>query len=172
MDNIENYLYIAFAVIYVISRLIKARSKQKEVEQQEQNQQTTNKPIQRQAPPKKTFTFDDILKEFERSMGGEDLPDEKPEPVLERKQEMLRQNPVTKPAPKPVARPTIYESFEGVKYEDQMSYKEEEATSLLGRNQNFVIHQAQTNYYAKMLQDPNGIRDAIVINEIINRKYF
>ncbi|NJN26937.1 MAG: hypothetical protein HC819_13620 [Cyclobacteriaceae bacterium] len=173
MNNLENYLYIIFAVIYIISRIVKARAKQRETKLPEQEPQSYTKTIDRKAPPKKAFSFEDIIKEFERNLSGDDYADEKPEPIPERKLEALRPKPAPRPMPTPANRPSEYETYEGMTYESQMAgQKEEEYESLLGRNERFTIKQDVANEYAKMLQDPEGIKNAIVINEIINRKYF
>ena len=99
MDNIENYLYILFAVIYIISRVIKARSKQKQQgsPQPPQRQAPVSKPAQQQSQPqqKKAFSFEDILKEFEKNLAGEEeSAHEKPLPVKEIKYEKPRPIPV------------------------------------------------------------------------------
>jgi hypothetical protein len=169
MDNLENYLYLIFAVIYIISRIIKAKAKQKEANMPTQSQQGQAQTTQNQTPPKKAFSFEDILKEFEKNLGGEELSEEKPEPVIERRHEPIK----AKPVPKVERKPSVYESYEGLTYESQMTAGQEESgTSLFARNEKFELNQNITSDYIKMLQDPEGVRNAIVISEIINRKYF
>ncbi len=175
MDNIENYFYIALAVIYIISRVIKASSKQKQQQRpapprQPQSVQTsgTSQPQQR-TQPKKSFSFEDILKEFEKNLAGEEYEeDERPLPVEEIRHE--------KPKPvkvEPANRPSIYETFEGTSYETpevlEASRKEKEE---FARSDNYTVHEEEESEFIKMLRQPNGAKNAIVLSEIINRKYF
>ncbi len=170
MDNLENYLYLIFAVIYIISRIIKAREKQKKAANvPTQSQQRQSQTTQSQAAPKKAFSFEDILKEFEKNLGGEEFAEERPEPIIERRQEPIK----PKIVPKVERKQNVYESYEGMTYETQSSLDQKEPEpSIFSRNENFALSQNITSDYIKMLQDPDGVRNAIVISEIINRKYF
>ncbi|MGB0524424.1 MAG: hypothetical protein ACPGJS_15745 [Flammeovirgaceae bacterium] len=40
------------------------------------------------------------------------------------------------------------------------------------RSQGFELDRKKQNYYAKLLQDPKNIRDALIMKEIFDRKYF
>lgn len=173
MDNLENYLYAVFAVIYIISRIIKARSKQQK--------QKTPRPVQRQspqpvqtsqaAPPKKkkAFTFEDILKEFEKNLTGEeDFAHEKPLPVKEIKHE----RPATVVKSPAAKRSNPYESYQGSGHK---SIKDEIVTaesSSFARSENYSMKDKVASQYIEMLRDPQGFKNAIVLSEIINRKYF
>jgi hypothetical protein len=167
MDNLENYFYILFAVIYIISRIIKARSKQKKSTPQQQGQRRAQPTGQQQQKPKKTFSFEDILKEFEKNLAGEEeeVAHEKPLPVKEIKHE--------KPAPAPVKsyknKPNKYESYQGKSIKEEIEL--ERNTAFL-RSENYSITDDVASEYVKMLQDPDGFKNAIVLSEIINRKYF
>ena len=172
MDNYENYLYILFAVIYIISRIIKARSKQKK-EQQPQSQGQTSGPSvpQNQQKPKKAFSFEDILKEFEKNLAGEEeSAHEKPLPVKEIQYEQ--------PAPVAVKQvketPNPYDSYQGTPYrsiKEEIELDKEKESSFV-RSENYSIKTSVASEYVKMLQDPQGFKNAIVMSEIINRKYF
>jgi len=172
MDNIENYLYVLFAVIYIISRIIKARSKQQRQQQQQpQRQAQTSKPIQQQNQPqrKKAFSFEDILKEFEKNLAGEEeFAHEKPLPVKEIKHE--------KPSPVPVKqveeKPNPYNSYQGSSYKSIKEEIELDKKLTFVRSENYAIEENIASQYVQMLQDPEGFKNAVVLSEIINRKYF
>ena len=44
--------------------------------------------------------------------------------------------------------------------------------SSFARSENYSIKDDVASEYVKMLQDPEGFKNAIVLSEIINRKYF
>ena len=167
MDNLENYLYVLFAVIYIISRIIKARSKQKK----ESPQQQTHRHSQAQPKPKKGFSFEDILKEFEKNLAGEgeEMEHEKPLPVKEIKHVKPSAIPV-KPALEKSQNP--YEAYQGNSFKSIKEEIEMEKESSFSRSENYSIKDDVANEYVKMLQNPEGFKNAIVLSEIINRKYF
>lgn len=172
MDNFQEYLYVIFAVILIIYRIIKARSKQKK-EQQPQSQGQTSRPSgpQNQQKPKKAFSFEDILKEFEKNLSGEEeSAHEKPLPVKEIRYEQ--------PAPVAVKRvketPSPYDSYQGTPYrsiKEEIELDKENESSFV-RSENYSIKTSVASEYIKMIQDPQGFKNAIVMSEIINRKYF
>jgi len=170
MDNLENYLYLIFAVIYIISRIIKARSKQKEVDsgtgqQGHHNQQTDT---QNQAKPRKAFSFEDILKEFEKNLTGEERPEESPFPVHEIRHEKPTPRPEPVPVEKVEKRPSVFDKYQGTRYKTGTKPKEESFT----RDEKYTISEDLVSKYTKILKDPEGIRDVVVLSEIFNRKYY
>jgi hypothetical protein len=170
MDNIENYLYLLFAVIYIVSRIMKARSKQKQVNAPSKQQQQSAVPKAR-PEPKKAFSFEDILKEFEKNLGGEELYEEKPEPVLEQAYE----TPKPAPVPTPEPRPSIYETYEGMTYESTPDYEDSESAdkekSFFGGYNAYKTEKSVACEFGEKLMSPNGFREAFIMSEIINRKY-
>ena len=185
MENIENYLYLLFVVIYIISRVLKGRSKQKQADDQQQprpkrpfsdipTQRARPEPQRAQSQPKKkkAFTFEEILKEFEKNLSGEDDPiHEKPLPV----EEIRHEKPRPVKAPPPPKKTNPYHAYNDPNASisstpsDKMSKWEKEEFE---RNQKYKIKEKVVNDYARILRDPQGIKDAIILNEILNRKYF
>ena len=170
MENIETLLYIAIGVVYLISRVLKARKKAAppRPRQTPQAPQVPTQGSPQQTQPKKTFSFEDILKEFEQSLSGEDEYEE-PEPVREVREEI----------PRPVAaqpqerKPSRYEAYEGTAVSSKESEESLEGRQgEFSRNEKYSIKEDVVNDYVKMLQDPDGFKNAIVLSEIINRKYF
>lgn len=171
MENLENYLYILFAVIYIISRIVKARNKQNQSKpRQAQRQAPSSQQTQASSKPKpkKAFTFEDILKEFEKNLSGEEVEHEKPLPVKEIKHE----RPVTKQEKFDEKKPGPYDSYQGTDFE-QSKYKSDKITAGdFERSHKYAIKEKIVNDYRKMLNNPEGFKNAIVLSEIINRKYF
>lgn len=181
MDNFETYLYLALAVIYIISRILKARKQsppqqQQRAPQQQQRAPQHQRPQQRtqmtetkkQPKPRKAFSFDDILREFEKNLAGEDFEEEKALPVEEINYEKETHYPTTEP--EKALNP--YESFEGTTYESPKIAERKEQSEVFSRSEKYNIKEDIVNNYKEMLQDPEGFKNAIVLSEIINRKYF
>lgn len=169
MDNLENYLYIALALIYIISRVLKARSKQHQAQQPtrpQQHTQTTNPNNQPQ--PRKAFSFEDILKEFEKNLAGEEFEEEKALPV----EEMPYEKTTRMEQPREKEMPSPYETYEGISYESPIISEPKKELEVFSRNEKYSIKEDLASQYIKMLQDPDGFKNAIVLSEIINRKYF
>jgi hypothetical protein len=192
MDNLENYLYLVFAVIYIISRILKAKSKNAEPAPRHSQQPT--KPVfdtnQDSVPaPRKTMSFEDILKEFEKNISG--IPEEKPEPVREPRRQITFSE-------KEESEVEEYESYEGAGYEnttynrpaheyekyqtityEDSNFQHETSYDLdlekrleFLRNEKYTIQQNIGSELIRMLREPGGAKNAIVLGEIINRKYF
>ena len=169
MENLETYLYVFFAVVYIISRVLKARSKQNAAKRPIVKPQTQHQPQTVAAEPqaKKGFSFDDILKEFEKNLGGEEHHEEEVVPI----KEIKYQEPV--PIAEKVAeeRPNRFQDYKDTK----IGYKKSALKSgslVFARNEKFKIEKDIASDYVKMLQDPDGFRNAFVLSEIINRKYY
>ena len=169
MDNLENYLYVFFAVIYIISRIIKARSKQKHVDSPApQDHQAQHEVVKTQPSPKKAFSFQDILKEFEKNLAGEQPVEEEVFPV----EEIRHTTPIPISAEKIDKTPELYKSHQRASYNSplqSLSLKEDE---LFTRSDKYSLKQNLVSEYVTMLQDPDGFKKAIILSEIINRKYF
>jgi len=191
MDNLENYLYLVFAVIYIISRIMK--SKPKNAEPARRPSQKPAAPVFESAEPtpapRKTMSFDDILKEFEKNLSG--IPEEKPAPVRESRRQIDFNE-------KEEAEEVEYQTYEGVAYEDTSNnnpfneYKKYQTTAYEDsnfqhetsydldldkrleflRNEKYAIQQDSRGELIKLLREPGGAKNAIVLGEIINRKYF
>lgn len=171
MENIETILYLLIGVAYLISRVLKARKKApppRPGQAPPPQSQPQAQSQQNQRQPKKTFSFEDILKEFEQSLEGEVEVEEAP-PVREVKQEIPQ--PVAVP-PEP-RQPSRYEAYEGTSYSKQSKAStSEKRVESFARNEKYSIKEEIVNDYVKMLRDPDGFKNAIVLSEIINRKYF
>jgi hypothetical protein len=167
--DLENLLPIVLAAIYILSRFFKAKPKQGK-SQRPVTPQKANRPAAMDKKPskKKAFTFEDILKEFEKNLAGEDIEEEKPLPVEDIEYER----------PKPVAveaenHPSKYESYEGTSYETpEILKKDRNRKEEFSRSENYAVKEEEESDFIKMLREPDGAKNAIVLSEIINRKYF
>ncbi len=162
MDNLENYLYLAFAVIYIISRILKARGKQSAPQKRPQN--PSNHP-QPQPTRKKAFSFDDIIKEFEKSLGEEQ---KEPFPT----QEIKHEKPVPVSVKEVKKTPNKFKEYEGTDYKRDRSVIAGKEKSKPSREEEYAIKEKVVSEYVHELQTPEDFKKAFVLSEIINRKYF
>lgn len=192
MDNIQFWLYVIVAVIYLISA---ARKKAKKQNQPEDFPETTTRPTARQydepAPTQrpKPVTFEELLREITEGKLAT------PPPVTERSPEY------SQPKPQP----------EYVDYDDEIEDEEksleevtavdeerttkiyEEAKKLAfyrpSLEETLKVQDVNTTYgkfaafeakqdtnllleYTKDLRDPKGFKKALILSEILNRKHF
>lgn len=151
-------------------------------------------------PPRKTVSFDELLKEIRREQGErerdltESEPQEReahrPEPrEREVRRPERREREVFKPDPVPARK--AYENAERTpRYEDaardydQSPYKSFERQPLVKLDDQVDIESTEkilgevedeyssANPYGAMLKNPETVRDAIVVAEIIQRRHF
>jgi hypothetical protein len=192
MDNLENYLYLVFAIIYIISRVLKAKPKNAEPARRPSQQPA--KPVfdtntDSVPAPRKTMSFEDILKEFEKNISG--IPEEKPEPAWEPRRQITfseKEEPEVEE----------YETYEGASYDNSTynrpahEYEKYQTTAYEDtnfqhetsydldlekrleflRSEKYTIQDNRASELIRMLREPGGAKNAIVLGEIINRKYF
>ncbi len=165
MENLETYLYIFFAIIYIISRVLKAKSKKNQTQkpianpQQQPSHQLPNSPSR----PKGGFSFEDILKDFEKSLSGDQFEEEKDLQI----EEMQAEKPVE-----------VVEEKSNKYQKYRHKTLKEDGTEIIRKkanfelSENFKIKEEIAGKYAKMLREPDGVKDAVILSEIINPKYF
>ncbi len=163
MDNLENYLYLAFAVIYIISRVLKGRGKQNIPQKRSQN--PSNDPSQ-QPRRKKGFSFEDIIKEFEKSLG------EQQEEEVFPAEEIRHQKPAPVPVVETTKKSNKYEQFEGTSFKQRRSETTSKQGLKLVPDDKYAIKDKVAVDYVNELQTPEDFKRAFVLSEIINRKYF
>ncbi len=176
MDNLDIYLYIIILIIYAVTRIFKTANKNAPV-RPAQRKQPVQTPAQGEVetPRKRPFSFEDILREFEKG-----FQEETGEPAVESHMPSESFRP---PPPVPASRPTteesasdtVYHTYEGQSYEDIPSYEEKGHPAekpVYERSAKYKIDKAGVHEIVKKIRQPGGIRDAIIFNEIINRKYF
>jgi hypothetical protein len=161
MDNIQIWLYIAFGIIYFIVKQMKKKNADAD------SQQNTDEEAYQ--PPRKALTFDDLLKEFTQ---GQDTLDERPE---------------LKPMPVSVAqKPTEVRKFaddESLRVYQQSITQAEGFDLKYERDEHFDLKPMKVlrkdeneektigNEIFDSLSDTNQARKAVILGEILNRKY-
>ena len=130
-------------------------------------------------PPKKGFTFEELLREI-REAQTPPIPELEPEPV-----------PMPKPAytipqqDRPIFQPTSFKEeivSEGLDYEQSNTqpkakpfYADAEASRTpldQAREISYELYVERTNPYAELLKNPKSFRDAVVVSEILKPKHF
>jgi hypothetical protein len=176
MDSFQFWLYVIIAVIYAISRM---RKKQKEaqpkVPEREPVQRRDRAMETRESPVDKPLTFEELLREMTEGKGRpkeekvinyeEDFPDE--EQDLEDVEYDYRKEDTTLATYEEAKRM----AFERPSLEETM--KVEDTVVTFGKFKEFEA-QKERNLAAEYLQDfgdPEGIRKAVVMSEILKRKF-
>ncbi len=149
--------YIILAVIALISQLLKKRKAAPPP--------PVSRPGQGKAQPqKKPFSFEEILKEFQ----AEILQEERvPEPVA-KPVETQR-----KPVPPRSRKPKAFEAYEGASYETLETDSEEidEKLKRYKRDEHYSLDKSERHPILDVLQSEDGPKNAIILSEILNRKY-
>lgn len=182
--DLGNIVYIVAVLAYFVYQ---ATRKKKAQEMSDSDEPT-------QEAPQKGMTFEDLMKEIRQAQNP--TPVEKPEPVRQKpviqqsaKQEPYRTQsvPTRSPIPKPVSiRPAVVEEED----EETRYYEGSYADTKKIPYQNFSdaipsvgmipsikmdydsLNPKKSNPYAQMLKNPKGLKDAIVVSEILKPKYF
>jgi len=186
MDSSKLWLYVIIGIVYLLSRLLKKRPDQSEsrpAPPQKPAPQRTSQPSS-PAPgraPQKSLTFEELLQEIASQK--------------EQKQVANPPRPATQNTPRPVketpARPledaqydyrkhdTVYETYEEAKRQAfqrpslEETMRVEDTVVKFGKFKAF--EQAEERdllaEYLKDLQDPEGFKKAVVMNEILQRRF-
>lgn len=163
--DLENLLPLVLAAIYILSRVFKAKPKKDAPGRPARPRQTPASDVveHKTAEQRKPFSFEDLLKEFEKNLAGEEYVEEKPMPV--EAIEYKKSEPVI---PEPERSP--YFSYEGLTYETMAEKEDSSGSDEISENYKQVVK--EENEFVKMFREPNGARNAFVMSEIFNRKYF
>ena len=176
---------IFLIIIFLFSLISNLLNKKKKRQQQRKANQSGNGD-QTNKPRKRPFSFEDILKEFETEVL--DRPEEKSIPTDDdNRPEYGKRLLEEYDGPRPIETkeryidnaPTIdevssnYESYEGTSYET-ISESEIQMPEKLGvskRDEHYRSRDEESNPYADILKSEDGLKKAIILNEILNRKY-
>ena len=180
MDDIQLWIYLVFGAIWLISRIFKKNNKDatpRKAPRQSQPQQSDR--------PNKPVSFEDLLKEFTEGKTDEEeeIVEEQPEPVEARQilQERRRQE---------VNTPDFSNEGNNRRFSDEESrriyeesIKRAEGSKLdFKRDEHFRLklkdrdeEEDDTSDLAGeisgMLQNPEDARKAVILSEILTRKY-
>ena len=168
MDNLDLYLYILIGIIYLVSRALKAKKNVAPPRPPKRMLESTEPTSE--APAPKPFSFEDLLREFERNINPQEQPLDYPE-----QEEAYSEVDVP-------TKVTEYESYPGAS-----DYKTHEAKSLEGEaypmyyqeselagismlaERHHQIRRKKRNF-GKLLQSPGSLRDAVVLSEVLGKR--
>lgn len=183
MDNIQFWIYIIIALIYVIGRAMKKGQQPPAADRSEEGEMEETRSGERPARP---LTFEELLREITEGKA-------------------TTQRPVTRPQPKPqpafvdydddlkdeeedledvdydyTSRDSVYDVYEKAKA-DAFSAKPSLEETLMnekkdieyGRFKEFSVGRKSTllDEYVAELRRPSGFKKAIVMSEILNRRF-
>ncbi|MCC5930800.1 MAG: hypothetical protein JJU28_16265 [Cyclobacteriaceae bacterium] len=174
MDNFELYLYIILGVIYLISRLLKAKPAPPASGKRRSAQNETGETT-------KPFSFEDLFKEFEEQSQTEESPKrESPKPSFVkpgssdyRRKAEERQEEISWAARRdePATEYKTYESSGYEKYDINKGLNSMGSLLKTEKESEKEKKKAESNYYINLIKKSNGARDAFVMSEIFNKKY-
>lgn len=160
MDNLDVILYIVFGIIWLVARLLKGKDKkQREFSSGEGTAEASGTS---QPKPKKQLTFEDILRQlgdFDEETDVQETP-------------VVKEPAVQKPVAKAVS---PYEEYNQASNLEERARQNSELHSVMDEGdavkfEDYKVKKSK-NKYAKLLKSKDGIKNAIILSEIINRKY-
>ena len=167
MDDFKIILYILAAVAYFV--LTQWRKAFKSPGNNEELPTPERKRVEQDFPDKPFTSFEDILRELQPKA-------EKGKAVIEAAREEAKENI---PPLAPVAAPEKkYRNYEEMPVKALSWEKRAEAIEAAKRSQErkpvFEAYEKEEklkNPYARLLKNPATVRDAVILTEILNRKY-
>lgn len=179
LDSSTIVYIVAVIVYFLYSTFFRKKTPEETGGQEEQ---------ERENQPQQPASFDDLLKKIRREQGEmeQDLEGyeeeverewerEKPQPVLE-KRRYNDQPPQPYQEPRPSyyngksEQDKAYQTQPMVKLDDQVDIESTE--KILGEVEDVAGERSGSNRYGNLLKNPETVREAIVVAEILNRKHF
>lgn len=179
--DIGNIIYIIAIIIYFIYTLSKKGKNGGEIENYDQPENTQER--------KKPVSFEDLLKEIRQGQQrteGDFIPRQPQEKTVEAKEStrtfrQFEPKPRTYQAQK-TKQPKAYEQFQGevTERERPKLLTLDEQVRLTGSIEGIksslqtehLEKEKSENKYASLLKNPQSVKDAIILSEILNRKNF
>lgn len=197
MDDFQIVVYIILVVIYIISRALKAKKKavppqsgNPRIPQDIEEPGTEEIPEPYNPPVSQPVTFEDLLKEF-TGYKEESEPARPESAVVKEIKETVVENPYLKYNQADYRKPAYqdYDSTEDIIHNAPVSYDDiykgpekmiEKDTEPEDVNEGrfdkyasfkeYDVHTAAR--FRKLLHNPMTVRDAVILKEILDRKYF
>ena len=182
MNDLEIYIYIALAVIYFLSRAFRKKNPAKPPGRPSQT--SSQKDNDHSTKTEKPLTFEDLLREF-TGQKDEPVPETRVEEIEEENYESLEQEYINAEE-QPYS--TEYENY------DESQYKSYEEVYGKGEHMKTLDEQIQINEpvrkrfneykikeelnvhkasrFRELLKNKDSLKDAIILKEILDRKYF
>ncbi|WP_186756859.1 hypothetical protein [Echinicola salinicaeni] len=175
MDN-GTWIYIIISIIFFI---VNALTKKKKGEGQEVDEMGEG--AMDEQPGNKPLSFEELLREIRQGQQKEADVEEREEEVVQKTEDT--DYPKVEAAPEPVRRQPEIKYYEGtyqadhvekgkalVKLDDQVEIDSDK--KILKEVEDVAEEGASYNRYRRMLKDPQSLKDAIVVSEILKRKEY
>lgn len=185
MDGLGNIVYIVALLAYFIYQATRGKKKNQGEDQPEMSDEPQQKPV----------SFEDLMREIRDAQKPRQVeptkptmqptPVEQPKPVEYKRAAEPYERPEWRPDPAPAVKRFPAKKIEEA--DDEIEYYRgafEEAKSELSNTSagipdipSLKEKAEETSYssksrYARMLKDPQSIKDAVVLKEILDRKHF
>ena len=170
MDDLSTIFYIIVAIIYVIYSAIK-RGKPKDLPQSGPEAPTPDEfgDVTQVPPPGKTQrrpTFEDLLREFTQPPAPEAETEvakdpDQPEPFFQPEQPYFEEKKAT----------SIYDEYQNVEIGDDDILRRPSVFKAQDQDEEIAASKLGAEI-RDMLKNPDGLKKAILLNEIIRPKYF
>ncbi|MBS1949397.1 MAG: hypothetical protein JST37_00185 [Bacteroidetes bacterium] len=167
MDDLRIIFWVIVAVIYIVSKL-----KGKKPEH-------PSAPKEQAPEPEKGMTFEELLREIQGSKSP--APPIRPAPVInyEEEEESVDEKPLEQADYTYRNQDKIYETYEKAKQDAFLRPSMEETLKLentivrYGQFKNYLIeeHHGLAAQYAQDLRDPANFKKALILGEILNRRF-
>ncbi|MBT0810476.1 hypothetical protein KIH41_04195 [Litoribacter ruber] len=177
-------IYIVLVIIYFLFTAFKKKNKPQEGEERFEGEEEGER---------RPASFEDMLREIRREQEQRTREVENREQPEEEDlyEEAAYSQPTPAPKPKPKPQPKAqnepanpykkyYEGGEGslknvekeplVTLDEQVDISSDE--KIIGEVEDVAEEKSAVNPYAKLLKNPETVKDAVVLSEILNRKYF
>ena len=174
-----NLVYLAAVIVYFIYTALKKNKNEEDLGQPGQPENPE--------PRKKPVSFEELLKEIRQ--GQQQREEEINQPAPSRRQTQMPQDresrPLEKPkqqTPKVAPKSNKYESYEGVVEERvapervKLADQERLSSHISGIKSSILQEkdkiEVPENRYKQLLSNPKTAKDAIILSEVLTRRYF
>lgn len=178
MDNFKLWLYVIIGIVYLLSRLLKKRPDQSKTTPPNTSSQAPQRaPQPTPNSPEKALTFEELLREIT----SQKEPAPQPRPVARPMPQREREKPAVLEDANYDYRKhdDVYEVYEEAKKQAffrpslEETMKVEDTVVKFGKFKEFELARERDLMaeYLKDFQDPEGFKKAIVMSEILQRKF-
>ncbi len=181
MKDFDTWFYVIAFVLYMVVQIWRGYKKTKNAPAPPQKQRQEGNardwvpgPVEMPPKPaakkqKKRFSFDDLLKEFEESF-EESKP---PAPAREiSEQDVFKDYSETESPETDYADHEWPSTLQPEVTKKNPIVKDQKDEIKFGRSEDYKILEKIENPYSKILKEPDGLKKAVILSEILNRKYF
>ncbi|WP_373398589.1 hypothetical protein V8V91_02370 [Algoriphagus halophilus] len=162
--DLGNIIYLVAVIVYFIYQISKNKKSGEPMEEQGTPKES----------PKAPTTFEDLMREI-REAQNPNRPKPAPKPIAQ-------QVEVEEIKPEPIKKKWYEEADDEISYYDGAYEKAKTAAekaipisqlefSEIGK-QAYKKPEQKVNRYAQLMKDPQSVKDAVVLSEILNRKHF